>query len=58
MEFARCMRLHAVFPLQFWDDSLDNSIYLVNKGPSSDFDGGIPQEESRSKNVNYVACRV
>ena len=30
MECAWCMRLHAWFPLQFWDDVVDISIYLIN----------------------------
>ena len=41
MERERCMRLHASFPLQFWEDAVDTSIYLINIGPSSSLDGGI-----------------
>ena len=44
MDRARCMRLHAGFLLQFWDDILDTAIYLINKGPSSTLDGGILEE--------------
>ena len=32
MEHARCMRLHVGFPLEFWDDSIDIDVYLINKG--------------------------
>ena len=42
MECARCMRLHAGFPLQFWDDAVNIVVYLINRGPSSTLDGGIP----------------
>jgi transposase InsO family protein len=42
MERARSMRLHASFPLQFWEDVVDPPFYLINRGPSSYFDGGIP----------------
>ena len=42
MECARCMRLHAGFPLQFWVDVVDIVVYLVNGGPSSSLDGVIP----------------
>ena len=49
MERARCMRLHAGFPLQFWDDDVDIAVYLINKGPSSALDGGIQEEASIGK---------
>ena len=42
MERARCMRLHAGFPLQFWVDVVDIVVYLINKGHSSSLDDGIP----------------
>ena len=44
MECARCMRLHARLPLQFWADAVNNVVYLINRGPSSTLDGGIPEE--------------
>ena len=44
MDRARCMRLHAGFPLQFWVDVVDTTIYLINIGPSSALDGGILEE--------------
>ena len=33
IEHARCMRLHAGLPLQFWEDFVDTNVYLINKGP-------------------------
>jgi transposase InsO family protein len=44
MEHARSMRLHAGFPLQFWVEVVDIVVYLINRGPSSSLDGGIPEE--------------
>ena len=44
MERARSMRLHVRFPLQFGDGAIDTDVYLINRGPSSDLDGGIPVE--------------
>ena len=41
MERARCMRLHAGLPLQFWEDVVHTVVYLINRGPSSSMDGGI-----------------
>ena len=53
MERARCMRLHAGFPLQFWANVVDIAIYLINRGPSSSLDSGIPEEAWIGKKVNY-----
>jgi hypothetical protein len=53
MERARSMRLHVGFPLQFWEDVVDIVVYLINKGPSSSLDGGIPEEAWTGKKVNY-----
>ena len=44
MERARCMRLYVGLPLQFWDDGVNTVVYLINRGPSSAFDGGIPKD--------------
>ena len=46
------MRLHAWLPLQFWADDVDTVVYLINKGPSSSLDGGIPKEAWISKKIN------
>jgi hypothetical protein len=53
MEHARSMRLHVGLPLQLWEDVVDIVIYLINKGPSSSMDGGIPEEAWTRKKVNY-----
>ena len=53
MEHARCMRLHEGLPLQFWVDVVDTIVYLINKGPSSSLDSGIPEEAWTGKKVNY-----
>ena len=53
MEHARCMRLHVGFPLQFWADAVDTAVYLINRGPSSSLDGGIPEEAWTGKKLNY-----
>ena len=51
MEHARCMRLDAGLPLQFWDDVVYSVVYLINRGPSSTLDGGILKEAWTCKNV-------
>jgi hypothetical protein len=53
MEHARSMRLHAGFPLQFWEDAIDTVVYLIKKGPSISLDGRIPEEAWIGKKVNY-----
>ena len=58
MEHVRCMRFHAGFPLQFWADAVNNAIYLINRGPSSTLDGGIPEEAWTGKKVNYSFFRT
>lgn len=52
IEHARCMRLHARLPLQFWADAVDTVVYLINRGPSNSLDGGVPEEAWTSKKVN------
>jgi hypothetical protein len=42
MERARSMRFYVGFPLQFWEDVVDIVFFLINRGPSSSLDGGIP----------------
>ena len=54
MECARCMRLLAGLPLQFWADDVNTIVYLINRGPSSALDGGILEEAWTSKKVNYL----
>ncbi|KAK2971345.1 hypothetical protein RJ640_016809 [Escallonia rubra] len=45
MERARCMRIHADLPLQFWAAAVDTAVYLINRSPVSALNGGIPEEE-------------
>jgi len=58
MERARCMRFHAGLTLQFWADVMDTFVYLINEGPSSSLDGGIPEEAWIGKKVNYLFLRT
>lgn len=52
MERASCMRLQAGVPLQFWANVVNTAVYLINRGPSSSLDGGIPKEAWIGKLVN------
>jgi hypothetical protein len=53
MEHAKSMRLHARFPLQFWEDVVNTIVYLINKGPLISLGGGIPEDAWIGKRVNY-----
>ena len=53
MDYTRSMRLHARLSLHFWANAINTIVYLINRGPSTPFDGGIPQEVLTSKKVNY-----
>jgi hypothetical protein len=44
MEHGRSMRLNVGFSLQLLVDFVDNVVQLINRGPSSSLDGGIPKE--------------
>jgi hypothetical protein len=39
--------------LQFWEEAVDIAFYLINRGPSSSLDGGIPDESWTCKMVSY-----
>ena len=58
MECARSMRLHSRLPLHFWEEVVNTAIYLINRGPSTPLDGGIPQEVCTGKKVNYSFLRT
>ena len=58
MEHARCMRLHAGFPLKFWEDVVDTIFYLINKGHSSSLDGVILEKAWIGKKLNYSFLRT
>jgi hypothetical protein len=53
MEYARSMRLHASFPLQFSVDDVNIFVYISKRGPSRSSDGGILEEAWIGKKVNY-----
>ena len=58
MECARCMRLHARLPLQFWADAVNIAIYLTKIAPSSALNGGILEEAWTGKQVKYSFMRT
>ena len=53
MEHARSMRLHVGLSLHMWVEAINNIVYLINRGPSTHLDCGIPKEEWTGKKVSY-----
>ncbi|WP_156113317.1 hypothetical protein, partial [[Clostridium] innocuum] len=53
MEHARSMRLHARLPKNMWAEAVNTAIYLINRGPSTPLDCGIPEEAWSGKKVSY-----
>lgn len=58
MERARSMRIHVGLPLQFWVETVYKTIYLINPGPSSALNGGIPEESWTRKEADISFLRV
>ena len=57
-ERARCMRIHAGLPKQFWADAVSTAAYLINRGPSVVLNCGLPQEAWTGKKVNLSHLRI
>ena len=58
MDHVRCMRLHVGLPLYFWDDVVNTTVYLINRGHSSALDAGIPEVAWIGKQVKYSFMRT
>ncbi|KAG9457668.1 hypothetical protein H6P81_002176 [Aristolochia fimbriata] len=58
LERARSMRIHAGLPLHLWGATVDTTVYLINRSPSSALDGRIPEEVWAGKNVDYSFLKI
>ena len=47
------MRLHAGLPLHMWVETVNTTVYLINRGPSTPLGYGIPEEAWTGKKVSY-----
>ena len=53
MDRARSMRLHTRFPLNMWVEAINTIVYLINRGPCTPLDCGVPKEAWTGKKVSY-----
>ena len=53
-ERARSMRIHACLPKYFWADTVHTTTYLINHGPSSSLNFGIPKEVWSGKEITLL----
>ena len=58
MERARSTRLHVGLPLNIWVEVVNIVVYLINRGPSTPFRCGIPEEACIGKKVSYSFLRT
>ncbi|GKE07556.1 retrovirus-related pol polyprotein from transposon TNT 1-94 [Tanacetum coccineum] len=52
------MRLHAGLLKMFWEDSINTTTYLINRGPSVPLGFRIPEEEWEGKEVSLTHLNV
>ncbi|KAG9453509.1 hypothetical protein H6P81_006413 [Aristolochia fimbriata] len=58
LERAKSMRIHLGSPLHLWGATVDTTVYLINRSPSSALDGRIPEEVWAGKNVDYSFLKI
>ncbi len=58
LQRARCMRLNANLPKQFWAEAVNTATYLVNRSPSTAIDLKTPQEVWYGKPSNYSGLKI
>ena len=57
-ERARCMRLKCGLPKMHWADAVNTAAFLINRGPSTPLENGIPEEAWSGKRVNLSFLRI
>jgi transposase InsO family protein len=57
-ERARSMRLKCGLPKMFWAEAVNTAAFLINRGPSTPLENGIPEEVWSGKKVNLSFVRI
>ena len=58
LERARCMRLNAELPKNFWAEAVNTACYIINRSPSSAIDFKIPEEVWSGKPIDFSKLRI
>ena len=58
MERARCIRLNAGLPKEFWAEATNMAVYIINRSPGITIDLQIPEEKWTSRKVDYSDLRT
>ena len=58
MQRARCMRLNAGLPKEFWTEATNMTVYVINRSLGTIIDLQIPEEKLISRNVDYSDLRI
>ena len=57
-ERARSMRLHSGLPKIFWADTVNTTVYLINRGPSVPLEHRLPEEVWNGREVSLNHLKV
>lgn len=58
MEKVRSMLSNSSLEKNFWAEVVMIACYLINRSPTTSLDGGIPEEDWTSKNLNYSHLKI
>ncbi|GMI95058.1 hypothetical protein HRI_003175100 [Hibiscus trionum] len=57
-ERARCLRLNAGFPKNFWADAVSMTCYLINRSPRASLGGKVAEEVWTCNVVDFSHLRI
>ncbi|KAL9270861.1 Retrovirus-related Pol polyprotein from transposon TNT 1-94-like protein [Drosera capensis] len=57
-ERARCIRLNAGFPKNFWAEAVNMAVFIINRSPSTALDGKVAEEVWTGKEVDYLILKI
>ncbi|KAL8159375.1 hypothetical protein V2J09_000912 [Rumex salicifolius] len=57
-EKARCPRLNARLPKQFWSEAVSTAVYLINRSPRSSLERKVVEEVWNGKDIDLSNLRI